>query len=81
MKLLTRSEVHGMVGSLMFELGFPTPIQHGPAGRKWDDHEVKAWLKKTQRKLRRPIVLTPREILDGITQTRPAPGGETRPAE
>ena len=65
--MLTEREVLEAGGNVSAP-GFPRPIQYGPNGTMWDETPVRAWLSARKRKARK-------------TQTRPAPGGETRPAE
>ena len=66
MAMLTVRDIVALAGNVN-ALGFPRPIQHGPAGTKWDDAEVTAWLAKQSTKPR-----TVRRPKGGKVETRPA---------
>ena len=49
--LITEREVRAVAGDAVDTDAFPRPVQHGPAGRKWDKDTVEAWVaKKTVRR-------------------------------
>ena len=65
--MLTERDIEALAADVHAP-GFPRPIQHGPAGTKWDEAAVTAWLAKqstTRRKVRRPKGGAP-------VETRPA---------
>ena len=47
--MLTEREVRDLIWTAADAAGFPRPVQYGPAGRKWDEAAVTAWLAKQSR--------------------------------
>ena len=67
--MLTEREVREVAGNAVDTDSFPRPVQHGPAGRKWDEETVEAWV-ATKKGLKKKKVKRPKGEGDTV-ETRP----------
>ena len=67
--MLDEREVRAVVGNAIDTDSFPRPVQYGPAGRKWDEATVEAWV-ATKKGIKKKAVRRPKGEGEAV-ETRP----------